>query len=89
MRAIAETALLQQRTKLRKARIEMLRRHSPHSDFSKTRRVDDIARIGKRMQQRAFCESCHRAVKDLKSSEFTRLLLTRQGRSAARRRSIS
>jgi tetratricopeptide (TPR) repeat protein len=45
-------------------------------------------RCVKRMQQRAFCESCHRSVKDLKSSEFTRLLLTRQGRSAARRRTL-
>jgi tetratricopeptide (TPR) repeat protein len=45
-------------------------------------------RCVKRTQQRAFCESCHRSVKDLKSSEFTRLLLTRQGRSAARRRTL-
>ena len=41
-----------------------------------------------RMQQRAFCNDCYQSVKDLKSTEFTRLLLTRQGRSAARRRTI-
>ncbi len=45
-------------------------------------------RCVKRMQQRAFCEDCFQSVKDLKSTEFTRLLLTRQGRSAARRRTI-
>lgn len=41
-----------------------------------------------RMQQRAFCNDCFRSVKDLKSMEFTRLLLTRRDRSAARRRTI-
>jgi tetratricopeptide (TPR) repeat protein len=45
-------------------------------------------RCVKRMQQRAFCETCFQAVKDLKSMEFTRILLTRQGRHAARRRTI-
>ena len=45
-------------------------------------------RCVKRMQQRAFCEDCFQSVKDLKSSEFTKLLLTRQGRSASRRRTI-
>jgi tetratricopeptide (TPR) repeat protein len=45
-------------------------------------------RCVKRMQQRAFCDNCFRSVKDLKSTEFTRLLLTRQGRSAARRRTF-
>ena len=45
-------------------------------------------RCVKRMQQRAFCDTCFRSVKDLKSTEFTRLLLTRQGRSAARRRTF-
>jgi tetratricopeptide (TPR) repeat protein len=45
-------------------------------------------RCVKRMQQRAFCDGCFQSVKDLKSSEFTRLLLTRQGRSASRRRTI-
>jgi tetratricopeptide (TPR) repeat protein len=45
-------------------------------------------RCVKRMQQRAFCEDCFQSIKDLKSSEFTRLLLTRQGRSASRRRTI-
>lgn len=45
-------------------------------------------RCVKRMQQRAFCDECFQSVKDLKSSEFTRLLLTRQGRSASRRRTI-
>lgn len=43
-------------------------------------------RCVKRMQQRAFCETCFKSVKELKSTEFTRLLLTRQGRGAARRR---
>lgn len=43
-------------------------------------------RCVKRMQQRAFCEECFRAVQSLKSTEFTRLLLTRKGQSAARRR---
>ena len=43
-------------------------------------------RCVKRMQQRAFCENCFKSVKELKSTEFTRLLLTRQGRGAARRR---
>jgi hypothetical protein len=43
-------------------------------------------RCVKRMQQRAFCEKCFQSVKELKSTEFTRLLLTRQGRGAARRR---
>ncbi len=41
-----------------------------------------------RMQQRAFCSDCYNTVKDLKSMEFTRLLLTRRDRSAARRRTI-
>lgn len=41
-----------------------------------------------RMQQRAFCTDCFRTVKDLKSIEFTKLLLTRRDRSAARRRTI-
>ncbi|HEX7076993.1 MAG TPA: tetratricopeptide repeat protein [Candidatus Eisenbacteria bacterium] len=41
-----------------------------------------------RMQQRAFCDECYRTVKDLKSMEFTRLLLTRRDQSAARRRTI-
>jgi tetratricopeptide (TPR) repeat protein len=45
-------------------------------------------RCVKRMQQRAFCENCFRSVKDLKSTEFTKLLLTRQGRGAARRRTV-
>ncbi len=43
-------------------------------------------RCVKRMQQRAFCDDCFKSVKELKSTEFTRLLLTRQGRGAARRR---
>jgi len=41
-----------------------------------------------RMQQRAFCEGCYGAVKDLKSMEFTRLLLTGRGSRAARRRTF-
>jgi tetratricopeptide (TPR) repeat protein len=41
-----------------------------------------------RMQQRAFCEGCYGAVKDLKSTEFTRLLLTGRGSRAARRRTL-
>ena len=41
-----------------------------------------------RMQQRAFCRECFNSVKDLKSIEFTRLLLTRRDRKAARRRTI-
>jgi len=45
-------------------------------------------RCVRRMQQRAFCETCFQSVKDLKSMEFTRILLTRQGRHAARRRTI-
>jgi len=40
------------------------------------------------MQQRAFCEGCYGAVKDLKSMEFTRLLLTGRGSRAARRRTF-
>jgi tetratricopeptide (TPR) repeat protein len=43
-------------------------------------------RCVKRMQQRAFCDDCFRAVKELKSTEFTRLLLKRKGQSAARKR---
>jgi tetratricopeptide (TPR) repeat protein len=43
-------------------------------------------RCVKRMQQRAFCDNCFKSVKELKSTEFTKLLLTRQGRGAARRR---
>jgi tetratricopeptide (TPR) repeat protein len=39
-----------------------------------------------RMQQRAFCSDCHHSVKDLKSTEFTRLLLSKRDRSSARRR---
>ncbi|HSQ60466.1 MAG TPA: tetratricopeptide repeat protein [Acidobacteriota bacterium] len=39
-----------------------------------------------RMQQRAFCADCFHSVKDLKSTEFTRLLLSRRDRSSARRR---
>lgn len=45
-------------------------------------------RCVQRMQQRAFCADCFNTVKDLKSVEFTRLLLTRRDRSAARRRTI-
>jgi hypothetical protein len=41
-----------------------------------------------RMQQRAFCDECFAAVKDLKSMEFTRLLLTGRDRRAARRRTF-
>ncbi len=41
-----------------------------------------------RMQQRAFCEGCYNVVKDLKSVEFTRLLLTGRGTRAARRRTF-
>jgi len=41
-----------------------------------------------RMQQRAFCDSCYAAVKDLKSVEFTRILLTGRGSRAARRRTF-
>lgn len=41
-----------------------------------------------RMQQRAFCDDCFAAVKDLKSMEFTRLLLTGRDRRAARRRTF-
>ena len=40
------------------------------------------------MQQRAFCNDCFKAVKDLKSSEFTKLLLTKRDKWAARRRTI-
>ncbi|HZI89008.1 MAG TPA: tetratricopeptide repeat protein, partial [Candidatus Polarisedimenticolia bacterium] len=42
-----------------------------------------------RMQQRAFCEGCYAAVKDLKSVEFTRILLTGRGSRAARRRTLT
>ena len=45
-------------------------------------------RCVKRMQQRAFCDDCFQSVKDLKSSEFTKMLLTRHGRSASRKRTI-
>jgi tetratricopeptide (TPR) repeat protein len=41
-----------------------------------------------RMQQRAFCRDCFESVKNLKSIEFTRLLLSRRDRKAARRRTI-
>jgi tetratricopeptide (TPR) repeat protein len=41
-----------------------------------------------RMQQRAFCEGCYGAVKDLKSVEFTRLLLTGRDRRASKRRTF-
>ena len=41
-----------------------------------------------RQQQRAFCEECFGAVKDLKSIEFTRLLLTGRGSRAAKRRTF-
>ena len=41
-----------------------------------------------RMQQRAFCDGCYAAVKDLKSVEFTRILLTGRGSRAARRRTL-
>src|SRR6185295_12231184 len=41
-----------------------------------------------RMQQRAFCDGCYAAVKDLKSVEFTRILLTGRGSRAARRRTV-
>lgn len=43
-------------------------------------------RCVRRMQQRAFCEGCFHSVKDLKSTEFTRLLLTKRDRTSARRR---
>ncbi|HEU4723812.1 MAG TPA: tetratricopeptide repeat protein [Candidatus Eisenbacteria bacterium] len=45
-------------------------------------------RCVRRMQQRAFCEDCFHSVKDLKSTEFTRLLLTKRDRTSARRRTI-
>jgi tetratricopeptide (TPR) repeat protein len=41
-----------------------------------------------RMQQRAFCHDCFESVKNLKSVEFTRLLLSRRDRKAARVRTI-
>lgn len=41
-----------------------------------------------RMQQRAFCGGCYAAVKDLKSIEFTRLLLTGRGSRASKRRTL-
>jgi tetratricopeptide (TPR) repeat protein len=41
-----------------------------------------------RMQQRAFCEDCFRSVKDLKSTEFTRLLLGKRDQRSARRRTL-
>jgi len=41
-----------------------------------------------RMQQRAFCDECYGAVKDLRSMEFTRLLLTGRDRRASRRRTL-
>jgi tetratricopeptide (TPR) repeat protein len=41
-----------------------------------------------RMQQRAFCDECYAAVKDLKSIEFTRLLLTGRDLRASRRRNF-
>ncbi len=43
-------------------------------------------RCVKRQQQRVFCDGCFKAVKELKSTEFTKLLLKRKGQSAARRR---
>src|SRR5512132_3077450 len=52
MSAVAEAALRQRLAKLRKARIEMLRRHSPHSHFAKARSIDDVTRIRQWMQQR-------------------------------------
>jgi tetratricopeptide (TPR) repeat protein len=45
-------------------------------------------RCVRRMQQRAFCNECFQSVKDLKSTEFTRLLLTKRDRSATRRRTV-
>ncbi len=45
-------------------------------------------RCVRRMQQRAFCEDCYHSVKDLKSTEFTRLLLTKRDRTSARRRTM-
>ena len=45
-------------------------------------------RCVRRMQQRAFCDDCFHSVKDLKSTEFTRLLLTSRDRTSARRRTI-
>jgi len=45
-------------------------------------------RCVRRMQQRAFCDDCFRSVKDLKSTEFTRLLLTKRDRTSARRRTL-
>ena len=42
-----------------------------------------------RMQQRAFCTDCFKSVKDLKSTEFTKLLLTKRDKWAARRRTWS
>ncbi len=45
-------------------------------------------RCVRRMQQRAFCEDCFHSVKDLKSTEFTRLLLTKRDRTSARRRTM-
>jgi hypothetical protein len=41
-----------------------------------------------RMQQRAFCADCFHSVRDLKSTEFTRLLLSKRDRSSARRRTV-
>ena len=41
-----------------------------------------------RMQQRAFCADCFHSVRDLKSTEFTRLLLSKRDRTSARRRTV-
>src|SRR5688500_7281486 len=45
MSAIPEAAPVEERPQLGKTRIEMLRRHSPHSDFAETRGIDDVAAI--------------------------------------------
>lgn len=45
-------------------------------------------RCVRRMQQRAFCDDCFHSVKDLKSTEFTRLLLGKRDQRSARRRTL-
>jgi tetratricopeptide (TPR) repeat protein len=66
---------------------QVLGRGLPTMQCSNCQRVV-CRRCVHRMQQRTFCTDCFKTVKDLKSTEFTKLLLTKRDKRAARRRTF-
>src|SRR5688500_8187687 len=53
--AVVEATLADKRPELRKARVEILRRHSPHPDLSQAGRIHYVAGVRERMQHRPYC----------------------------------